>query len=147
MRPGEHDPSSAHRPAEWGDWRWQLRHAVGSAEELYEALSLSAGELEGARRAEAQGLPLRITPYYLSLVDRHDPACPIRRQCVPDAAEAHTVTGDLVDPLGEVAHEVAPHLIQRYPDRHFTVIILTNRNGGDPATIAERVTDQLLLHP
>ena len=37
--------------------------------------------------------------------------------------------------------------IQRYPDRHFTVIILTNRNGGDPATIAERITDQLLFHP
>jgi CubicO group peptidase (beta-lactamase class C family) len=37
--------------------------------------------------------------------------------------------------------------IQRYPDRHFTVIILTNRNGGDPATIAERITDRLLFHP
>ena len=37
--------------------------------------------------------------------------------------------------------------IQRYPDRHFSVIILTNRNGGDPATIAERITDQLLFHP
>ena len=37
--------------------------------------------------------------------------------------------------------------IQRYPDRRFTVIILTNRNGGDPATIAERITDQLLFHP
>ena len=37
--------------------------------------------------------------------------------------------------------------IQRYPDRRFTVIILTNRNGGDPALIAERITDQLLFHP
>ena len=37
--------------------------------------------------------------------------------------------------------------IQRFPDRRFTVIILTNRNGGDPATIAERVVDQLLFHP
>lgn len=37
--------------------------------------------------------------------------------------------------------------IQRYPDLHFTVIILTNRNGGDPAAIAERITDQLLFHP
>ena len=37
--------------------------------------------------------------------------------------------------------------IQRYPDHRFTVIILTNRNGGDPATIAERITDQLLFHP
>lgn len=37
--------------------------------------------------------------------------------------------------------------IQRFPDRRFTVIILTNRNGGDPATIAERVADQLLFRP
>ena len=37
--------------------------------------------------------------------------------------------------------------IQRFPDRRFTVIILTNRNGGDPATIAERIADQLLFHP
>jgi CubicO group peptidase (beta-lactamase class C family) len=35
--------------------------------------------------------------------------------------------------------------IQRYPDRRFTVIVLTNRNGGDPATIAERITDLLLF--
>ena len=35
--------------------------------------------------------------------------------------------------------------IQRYPGRRFTVIVLTNRNGGDPATIAERVTDLVLF--
>jgi lysine 2,3-aminomutase len=105
------------RSCEWGDWQWQLRHAVRSAEELEGALSLTAAELQGTRRAEAQGLPLRITPYYLSLADPLDPQCPIRRQCVPDAAEAQTVPGDLVDPLGEVAHEVAPYLVQRYPDR------------------------------
>lgn len=35
--------------------------------------------------------------------------------------------------------------IQRYPDRRFTVIVLTNRNGGEPATIAERIVDQLLF--
>lgn len=37
--------------------------------------------------------------------------------------------------------------IQRFPERRFTVIILTNRNGGDPASIAERIADQLLFHP
>src|ERR1019366_7173795 len=97
------------------DWRWQLRHAVASVEDLARALPLTPRELEGARRAESQGLPLRITPYYLALVDPADPACPIRRQCVPDAREADEVPGDLVDPLGEVAHQVAPHLVQRYP--------------------------------
>jgi len=35
--------------------------------------------------------------------------------------------------------------IQRFPDRGLTVIVLTNRNGGTPWTIAERIAD-LLLH-
>ena len=35
--------------------------------------------------------------------------------------------------------------IQRFPGRHFTVIVLTNRNGGEPATIAERIADQVLF--
>jgi lysine 2,3-aminomutase len=109
----------------WRDWRWQLRNAASSADELGQALSLSPSEREGTRRAAAQGLPLRITPYYLSLVDPKDPACPIRRQCVPDAREADVVTGDLRDPLGEVAHEVAPHLIRRYPDR--ALLLATDR--------------------
>jgi len=35
--------------------------------------------------------------------------------------------------------------IQRFPDRRFTVIVLTNRNGGEPGTIAERLADLLLF--
>ena len=35
--------------------------------------------------------------------------------------------------------------IQRYPDRRFTVIVLTNRNSGEPAAIAERIADALLF--
>ena len=35
--------------------------------------------------------------------------------------------------------------IQRFPDRGLTVIVLTNRNGGTPWTIAERIAD-LVLH-
>ncbi|WP_437525761.1 KamA family radical SAM protein [Sorangium sp. So ce726] len=107
------------------DWTWQLRHALSSADELHRALSLTPEELAGARRAESAGLPIRVTPYYLSLCDEGDPACPIRRQCVPLADEAAEVPGDLVDPLGEVAHEVAPHLVQRYPDR--ALLLATDR--------------------
>jgi lysine 2,3-aminomutase len=109
----------------WDDWRWQLRHAVGSVDELAGALALTEQELRGARNAQTRGLPLRITPYYLSLADRDDPTCPIRRQCVPEAREDDEATGDLVDPLGEVAHEVAPHLVQRYPDR--VLLLATDR--------------------
>jgi lysine 2,3-aminomutase len=111
--------------ADWDDWRWQLRHAVGTVDALACALPLTAPEMEGARRAATRGLPIRITPYYLSLADPDDASCPVRRQCVPDAREDDESPGDLVDPLGEVAHEVAPFLVQRYPDR--VLLLATDR--------------------
>jgi lysine 2,3-aminomutase len=117
--------AQADRSESWSDWRWQLRSAITTVADLARALPLSPAEHEGARRAEEQGLPLRITPYYLSLADAADPACPVRRQCVPEAREGVEVPGDLVDPLGEVAHEVAPHLVQRYPDR--VLLLATDR--------------------
>jgi lysine 2,3-aminomutase len=61
----------------------------------------------------------------LSLVDPLDAACPIRRQVVPHRLEGETTRGDLVDPLGEEAHEVAPDLVQRYPDR--ALVLATDR--------------------
>jgi lysine 2,3-aminomutase len=118
-------PAARARKARKNDWTWQLRHALSSAEELSHALSLTAEELAGAKRAEQAGLPIRITPYYLSLCNKIDPRCPIRQQCVPRADEAAEVLGDLGDPLGEVAHEVAPHLVQRYPDR--ALLLATDR--------------------
>ncbi|HTX63285.1 MAG TPA: KamA family radical SAM protein [Acidimicrobiales bacterium] len=107
------------------DWRWQLRHTVRSVDALAAALHLTDAELAGARRAERAGLPIAVTPYYLALCDPHDPTCPVRRQCVPDAREGDEAPGDLVDPLGEVMHEVAPHLVQRYPDR--ALLLVTDR--------------------
>jgi lysine 2,3-aminomutase len=144
------------------DWHAQLRESTRSAEELARVLDLTPAELEGARRAESHGLPVAITPYYLSLVDRHDPKCPIRLQCVPQALEAREVPGDLEDPLGEVAHEVAPHLVQRYPDR--VLLLATDRcavycrfctrsrivgDGGGPAPLdaLEPAFSYIAAHP
>lgn len=107
---------------EAADWRWQARHAVTDLDGLERALTLSPAEREGARRAIEGGFPISITPYYLSLCDRVDPSCPIRRQCVPRIEESVEVAGDLRDPLGEEDHEVAPHLVQRYPDRALLLV-------------------------
>ncbi len=109
----------------WNDWRWQAKHAVTDLQGLDKALTLTDGERIGAARAAAAGMPISITPYYLSLCDPSDPDCPIRRQCVPRAEEAVAAPGDLRDPLGEEAHEVAPHLIRRYPDR--VLLVATDR--------------------
>lgn len=107
------------------DWRWQLRHAITTLAQLEDRFTLAETEREGARRAEAAGLPLSITPYYASLASREDPSCPIRLQCVPRGEEANEVEGDLRDPLGEEAHTVAPHLVSRYPDR--ALLLVTDR--------------------
>ena len=113
------------RPGGPRDWQGQMRESVRSVEHLARVLELTPEELEGARRAESEGLPLAITPYYLSLCDPHDAACPVRRQCVPRIEEAHEDPGDMVDPLGEIDHEVAPHLVRRYPDR--VLLLVTDR--------------------
>jgi lysine 2,3-aminomutase len=107
------------------DWQWQIRNATTSAEDLSRALALTPEELAGARRAEERGLPISVTPYYLSLADPNDPRCPVRMQCVPHAAESHVAESDMEDPLGEVAHEVVPGLVQRYPDR--ALLLATDR--------------------
>lgn len=116
---------------------------------LRRRLHLSADEEAGVRRALEGGFPLAITPYYLGLADAEDPSCPIRRQVVPSAREGETVPGDLRDPLGEEEHEVAPELIQRYPDR--ALLLATDRcavycrfctrsrmvgDGGGPRSLA-----------
>lgn len=109
------------------DWRWQARHAARTARDLESRLRLTPEERRGIERAAADGLPLSVTPYYLALCHPTDDRCPIRLQCIPRAEEADEVPGDLRDPLGEEAHEVAPELVQRYPDR--ALLLATDRCG------------------
>jgi lysine 2,3-aminomutase len=143
-------------------WQAQLRGALRSLADLEAHFELTEAERAGARRAEQQGFPISVTPYYAGLADRKDPHCPIRRQIVPLADEAVEARGDLRDPLGEEAHEVAPELIQRYPDR--ALLLATDRcavycrfctrsrlvgNGGGPRSL-ERLQpafDYLRAHP
>lgn len=143
-------------------WQVQLRGALRSLADLETHFELTEAEREGARRAEQQGFPISVTPYYAALADRRDPGCPIRRQIVPLAEEAVEARGDMRDPLGEEAHEVAPELIQRYPDR--ALLLATDRcavycrfctrsrlvgNGGGPRSL-ERLRpafDYLRAHP
>jgi lysine 2,3-aminomutase len=103
-------------------WTDELRRTVTTVAELEKHLVLTERERDGALRAENGGLPIAITPYYLSLADRGDPRCPIRLMCVPRADEADVVKGDRKDPLGEKTHEVAPCLVRRYPDRALLLV-------------------------
>lgn len=50
-----------------------------------------------------------------ALIQRPDDG--IGRQFLPDARELHVLPQERVDPIGDGAHQAAPGLIHRYPDR------------------------------
>src|SRR5258707_348726 len=58
-----------------------------------------------------------ITPDVAALIDRADPADPIARQFVPDAAELTTTPDERADPIGDDAHSPVEGIVHRYPDR------------------------------
>ena len=82
---------------------------------------IAAGLAAPERLAELEEVAARyavaITPAMAALVDAADPADPIARQFVPDAAELATAPEEDADPIGDHVHEVTEGLIHRYPDR------------------------------
>ncbi len=97
------------------DWTWQMQHRVQSAAELA-AFARTSDDERSAIDALAERFRFVITPYYASLMDPDDPACPIRRQVVPRLAELGDPVG-LADPLDEVAHSPVKNVVRVYPDR------------------------------
>ncbi len=79
-------------------WHDELKRGIRTAEELSAALGLSAEETADIQRV-IERFPMMITPYYLSLIDRDDPADPIRKMCVPSGDELED--GGSFDTSGE----------------------------------------------
>ena len=103
---------------DWADWHWQLRHRTRSAAAVARALPvLSAREQRGLAAVKSWRMPLAITPYALFLLAQEPPDGPLRRTLLPDVREGRIAKGELHDPLGEKAHEVAPGLIRSYPHK------------------------------
>ena len=101
---------------EWNDWRWQLRHRITTVEQMQEILQLTPDEIEGIRHSKGR-LAMAVTPYFASLMDPANPACPVRRQAVPRMEECRLSKNDMVDPCGEDKDSPIPGLVHRYPDR------------------------------
>jgi lysine 2,3-aminomutase len=133
---------------DWNDWRWQMRHMLTTMEELAGVVELSADEREGltqSRHLFRTGL----TPYYASLMDPADAACPVRMQAIPRAAELDIRDEELRDPLGEDSHRPTTCVVHKYPDRALFLVVdrcaiycrHCNRRrlvgGDDPPTSSE----------
>ncbi|MEP6828817.1 MAG: hypothetical protein ABI963_00630, partial [Rhizomicrobium sp.] len=108
-------------PAEWNDWRWQMRTRIRTLEELARIFRLSEDEYAAVSRHQG-ALPVGITPYYASLMGLTDANEPLRRTHIMTSDEYLRGPGEEDDPLGEDHDTVAPGLVHRYPDR---VLFLT----------------------
>jgi lysine 2,3-aminomutase len=110
-------------PAQWNDWRWQVRHRIRDLAELERIVPLTDDE-RGVIEQIGGRLPVGITPYYASIMDLEDPADPVRVTLVPQGAELLRGPGEADDPLGEDHDSVVPGLVHRYPDR--VLFLVTN---------------------
>ncbi len=107
--------------AEWNDWKWQVRNRIRQVSQLEHIIQLTDSEREAIIQ-RTENLPIAITPYYLSLLDRFDPEQPLRKTHIPLASEFIQSVGEEPDPLGEDNDTATPGLVHRYPDR---VLFLT----------------------
>ena len=82
---------------------------------------VAAGLVLEADRAALQQVGARyavgVTAAVAALIDRADPADPIARQFVPDAAELFAGPDERADPIGDGALSPVEGIVHRYPDR------------------------------
>jgi lysine 2,3-aminomutase len=108
--------------ADWNDWHWQVKNRYRTLEQLERALVLTDDEREAVVSGGSM-LPIGITPYYMSLLDRTDARQGLRRTVVPSLREFVRTPGEADDPLGEDAHSPVPGVVHRYPDRILLLVL------------------------
>ena len=97
----------------WYSWRWQVEHSITCVKQLPAQIKVDEADL---KKCVSQ-FPMRITPYYLSLIEWDNPNDPIRKQAIPSKEELETEDWEMDDPLSEEASSPVRTIVHRYPDR------------------------------
>lgn len=100
---------------DWNNWQWQIRNSFTSLNQLENFLHLSPEEKTISEREI--NLPMRITPYYASLLDKCNSLHPLRRTVIPVIDELIISPGEESDPLSEGHDSPVDLIVHRYPDR------------------------------
>ncbi|MCX6814597.1 MAG: KamA family radical SAM protein [Candidatus Aenigmarchaeota archaeon] len=95
------------------EWVTLVRSSINTVEELGQRLGLAEKEVKALKKV-VRKYPMRINPYYLSLIREKDD--PIWKQCIPNELELLDQEG-MVDPLAEERDSPIPGITHRYPDR------------------------------
>lgn len=103
------------------DWQYSLRKATRSLLELKQRGVIPRHWTYTQELLESY--PVFVTDYYLSLIRKGDPSCPIFKQVIPDPEEA--LGKGLSDPIGDNKHKIDGNIIHRYGNR--ILVLSTNR--------------------
>lgn len=102
------------------DWTEQERQAIVDPKALAKCLPLSIQEIEDIEKACGM-FQMKITPYYLGLIDSENPNCPIKKMSIPSIKELDIHPSELNDPIGDVNNKLnnqpVKSLTHRYGDR------------------------------
>ncbi|MBU0678520.1 MAG: KamA family radical SAM protein [Verrucomicrobia bacterium] len=101
---------------DWSDWRWQMRNALKSKDDLGQVFDLTADEIAALDKPNGH-LPVSVTPYYASLIPKDDSSDPLRRTMIPVMQEFVAGEGESDDPLGEQTHSPVPGIVHTYKDK------------------------------
>lgn len=100
----------------WNDWKWQLRNSITTIDELKKIMRLSEKEIMAINNLKGR-LPMRITPYFASLIYNTRFSHPLRRNVIPVVEELLHTSAEKSDPLHEKAFSPVKGIVHRYPDR------------------------------
>jgi lysine 2,3-aminomutase len=99
-----------------------IENSISSIEELANYTDLSSEEKEQLKQV-VQIHPMRVSPYYLSLIDWNDPNDPIRKMAIPSLEELDLE--GVYDTSGEAENTKMPGLQHKYSET--ALILATNR--------------------
>lgn len=101
---------------QWNSWRWQIQNSYTKFKTLSEILDVSSiDDLDFL--SKSRKLPLRITPYYASLLYDKPLNYALSISVVPSKKELVISQGEESDPLHEESMCPVNNLVHRYPDR------------------------------
>ena len=103
-------------PADWSSWQWQSGTVLQVSFQLEKLKHLSDEELNLPETIE-DILPLRITPYYASLIAGNIRSKENHKSVVPTFYEMISSEGEASDPLSEGHDSPVSNIVHRYPDR------------------------------
>ena len=101
-------------------WEIQLKESIRTIQEVSSVVNISSKEIKRLAHV-VERHPMRVPPYYLSLIDPDDPNDPVRAMALPSVDELNLMGS--YDTSGEKDNTKMPRLQHKYPQ---TALLLSS---------------------